>query len=95
MSFRRAVGDSDVAIVVVEQHTFEPGAKSDDELMSTSYFAAPATGFHENFGSKTSGSVELRSVTVGVVVDGHDQENDATGDGAPRLPSASTGVTPQ
>jgi hypothetical protein len=95
LSFRRVVGDSELAIVVVEQHTFEPGAKSDDVLISTSYLAAPATGFQENFGSKSSGSVESRSVTVGVVVDGHDQENEATGDGAPRLPSASTGVTPQ
>jgi hypothetical protein len=53
LSFIGSVGDSELAIVVPEQQTFEPSAKSEDELISTSYRAAPATGFQENLGSKT------------------------------------------
>ena len=45
------VGDSDVAIVVPLQQTFEPAAKSADGFTSTSYFAAPGMAFQENFGS--------------------------------------------
>ena len=48
----------------VEQHTREPGAKSRDELISTSYRAAPGTASHENCGSTTSGS-ETRSAKRG------------------------------
>jgi hypothetical protein len=32
---------------VPEQQTFDPGVKSDEELTSTSYRAAPGTAFHE------------------------------------------------
>jgi hypothetical protein len=35
----------------------------------------------------------MRSVTRGIVVDGHVHENDATGDGAPLFPCESAGVT--
>src|SRR4051812_43387556 len=45
------IGESDDAIVVPLQQTFEPGAKSTDGLTSTSYFAAPGIGSQENFGS--------------------------------------------
>jgi hypothetical protein len=85
------VGVYEVAIVGSLQQTFEPGAKSDDELISTWYLAAPATGVQENCGSKTS-LAGLRSLTCGVVVDGQSHENEATGDATPRLPSASTGM---
>jgi len=36
LSFIGLVGESEVAIVVPVQHTFEPSAKSDEELISTS-----------------------------------------------------------
>jgi hypothetical protein len=88
------VGESEVLIVVPVQQTFEPGAKSTDELISTSYRAAPGTGFQLKRGSNSSGAV-ARSLTCGVVVDGHSHVNEATAEGTPRLPWASSGVTPQ
>jgi hypothetical protein len=36
LSFSTSTGDSDVAIVLPVQQTFEPGAKSTEELISTS-----------------------------------------------------------
>jgi hypothetical protein len=72
LSRKTTVGASDVEIVSCEQQTFEPGAKSTEELTSTSYFVAPGTGFHENCGSNISGAV-IRSVTYAVVVEGQDQ----------------------
>jgi hypothetical protein len=51
LSFSTAVGEIEVAIVAPSQQTFEPGAKSEEELISTSYRAAPGTGFHEKRGS--------------------------------------------
>jgi hypothetical protein len=94
LSFSTEVGESEVPIVGAEQQTLEPDAKSTDGLISTSYLAAPGTGFQENFGSNTSGEA-FRSVTCGVVDEGQSQLNDATGVATPRLPSASTGVTLQ
>jgi hypothetical protein len=55
---------------------------------------APATAVHENCGSNISVAV-IRSFTAGVVVDGHDQLNEETGDCDPLLPSESSGVTAQ
>jgi hypothetical protein len=88
------VGECDVPITAESQQTFEPGAKSLEWLTSTSYFAAPATGCHENCGSNVSGSLR-RSVSFGAVFDGHSHVNDAVRDCAPRLPFASSGVTAQ
>jgi hypothetical protein len=81
-----------VDVVSCEQQTFEPGAKSTDELTSTSYFVAPGTGSHENCGSNISGA-SIRSVTRAVVAEGQDHVNEVTGDGVPLLPSESTGTT--
>ena len=92
LSLNTTVGDSDVDVVVWVQQTFEPGVKSTEELTSTSYFVAPGTAVQENCGSNIS-VADMRSVTAGVVVEGHDHEKEETGDGIPRLPSESTGVT--
>ena len=94
LSRKTTVGESEVDVVSWVQQTFEPGAKSTEELTSTSYFVAPATGVHENCGSNIS-VADMRSVTAGVVVDGHDQLKEEIGDCVPRLPSESTGVTAQ
>jgi hypothetical protein len=79
-------------VVSCEQQTFDPGAKSTEELTSTSYFVAPGTGFQENCGSYISGA-SIRSVTCVVVVDGQAHVKEETGDGVPLLPSESTGTT--
>jgi hypothetical protein len=92
LSRNTTVGANEVETVSCVQQTFEPGAKSTDELTSTSYFVAPGTGSQENCGSNIS-SADIRSVTCGVVVEGQDHVNEETGDGAPRLPSESTGTT--
>src|SRR5918997_578231 len=57
LSRRSDVGECEVAMIVPLQHTFEPGEKSAVGLTSSSYLAAPDTGFHENNGSKTSVSL--------------------------------------
>ena len=92
LSRNTTFGASDVDVVSCAQQTFEPGAKSTDELTSTSYFVAPGTGSQENCGSNIS-SADIRSVTCRVVVDGQDHVKEETGDGVPLLPSESTGTT--
>jgi hypothetical protein len=92
LSRNTTVGASEVEIVSCEQQTFDPGAKSIEELTSTSYFVAPGTAVHENCGSKNS-VAGTRSVSTGVVAEGHDQLKAETDEGVPRLPSESTGTT--
>ena len=94
MSFSTSVGEIEVAIVAPSQQTFEPGVKSDEELTSTSYRAAPGIGFHEKRGSYASGA-GFRSSSCVAVAEGQSQLKEATGVETPRLPSASTGVTLQ
>ena len=92
LSRNTTFGASEVDVVSCAQQTFEPGAKSTDELTSTSYFVAPGTASQENCGSNIS-SADMRSLTCRVVVDGQDHVNEETGDGVPLLPSESTGTT--
>ena len=86
------VGESEVPTTGALQQTLEPGAKSTDGLISTSYLAAPAIGSQEKWGSKTSVAVIRASTRVTVLV-GQVHMNDCTGEGAPRWPCASIGVT--
>ena len=75
------------------QQTFEPGAKSTEELTSTSYFVAPGTGGPRELRVEHLGARRRGRSRSGVVIDGHEQLNDETGDARPRLPSESTGTT--
>ena len=55
---------SELPITGLVQQTFEPGAKSTDGLISSSYLAAPAIGSQEKSGSKTSGAANMSSTRV-------------------------------
>src|SRR5215212_9800805 len=94
---RSFVGDSDVPVVGSLQQIFEPAAKSDEELTSISYLAAPGTASHENCGSANVvwSASSNRSARRGVVVLGHSQTNDATAERGPFRPPPSIGVTAQ
>ena len=94
LSGKRPVGEIEVALVV-SPTTLEPGAKSAEVEISTSYCDAPSTVPHEKSGSISSGSGE-RSVTTGVPAEAFQWTTyERTGDGRPLWPSASSGVTLQ
>ena len=93
LSRNTTVGASEVEVVSCAQQTFEPGAKSTDELTSTSYFVAPGTGVPRELRVEHLVGGHRDRSPAGVVVDGQDHVNEETGDGVPLLPSESTGTT--
>ena len=95
LSWKRPVGESEVAVVVPLQQIFEPGAKSDEVEISSSYADAPSTVPHEKSGSISSGSV-ARSVTTGEPAEAFQcTTTERVADGRPLWLSASSGVTLQ
>ena len=94
LSRKTFVGENVVPTIGWLQQTRAPGDQSSEELISTSYFAAPGTGSHESCGSNVSGSAR-RSRRLTRVEDGQIHRNDVQADSLPRLRSASKGVTLQ